>query len=56
MQSINRTVLNPLFGTVFFGTALLCVVLARLHCSGGMEPGRWNCWSAASSMWLAPLQ
>jgi len=28
MQSINVAVLNPLFGTVFFGTAVLCVVLA----------------------------
>ena len=27
MQSINVTVLNPLFGTVFFGTAVLCLVL-----------------------------
>lgn len=28
MQSINVAVLNPLFFTVFFGTAVLCVVLA----------------------------
>src|ERR1700730_14445791 len=28
MQSINVAVLNPLFGTVFFGTAVMCVVLA----------------------------
>ncbi|MDF2958899.1 MAG: hypothetical protein K0S39_634 [Paenibacillus sp.] len=28
MQSINVTVLNPLFGTVFSGTAVACVVLA----------------------------
>jgi len=27
-QSINVAVLNPLFGRVFFGTAVLCVVLA----------------------------
>jgi uncharacterized membrane protein len=27
MQSISVTVLNPLFGTVFFGTAVLCLVL-----------------------------
>ncbi|HEY4847971.1 MAG TPA: anthrone oxygenase family protein [Methylocella sp.] len=28
MQSINVAVLNPLFVTVFFGTAALCIVLA----------------------------
>ncbi|TQM15042.1 DUF1772 domain-containing protein [Pseudonocardia kunmingensis] len=28
MQQINRTILNPLFGLVFGGTALLCLVLA----------------------------
>jgi uncharacterized membrane protein len=28
MQSINATILNPLFGLVFSGTALACVVLA----------------------------
>jgi uncharacterized membrane protein len=28
MKSINVAVLNPLFFTVFFGTAVLCVVLA----------------------------
>jgi uncharacterized membrane protein len=27
MQSINVTVLNPVFGAVFFGTTLLCLVL-----------------------------
>ncbi len=27
MNSINRVILNPLFFLVFFGTALLCVVL-----------------------------
>ncbi|MBL8266202.1 DUF1772 domain-containing protein [Steroidobacter sp.] len=27
MNSINRTILNPLFFLVFFGTALLCLVL-----------------------------
>ncbi|WP_227793334.1 anthrone oxygenase family protein [Paenibacillus guangzhouensis] len=28
MQSINQTILNPLFGLVFGGTALACLVLA----------------------------
>ena len=28
MQSINQTILNPLFGIVFGGTALACLVLA----------------------------
>jgi uncharacterized membrane protein len=36
MQSINVTVLNPVFGTVFFGTALLCLVL------GMVSLFRWN--------------
>lgn len=26
MQSVNRTVLNPVFFTVFFGTAVVCLV------------------------------
>lgn len=32
MQSINIAVLNPLFGTVFMGTALTSVVLTILSC------------------------
>ena len=28
MQSINATILNPLFGTLFTGTALTSIVLA----------------------------
>jgi uncharacterized membrane protein len=36
MQSINVTVLNPVFGTVFFGTTLLCAVL------GVASLFRWN--------------
>jgi uncharacterized membrane protein len=28
MQAINSTILNPLFGLVFGGTAVLCLVLA----------------------------
>ena len=27
MQQVNRTILNPLFGVVFGGTALLCLLL-----------------------------
>jgi len=28
MQAINRTILNPLFFAVFFGTAAVCILLA----------------------------
>ena len=39
MQSINVTVLNPLFFTAFFGTAVLSLVLAIAALLGWSEPG-----------------
>jgi len=42
MQSIDETILNPTFFTVFFGTALLSLVLAVLALIG---------WSDAGSGW-----
>jgi len=42
MQSIDETILNPVFFTVFFGTALLSLVLAVLALIG---------WSDAGSAW-----
>ena len=36
MQAINRTILNPLFFTVFFGTAAACILLAV------SLPWRWH--------------
>jgi uncharacterized membrane protein len=39
MQSINATILNPVFMTAFMGTALLCVVLAVYGVVRWSEPG-----------------
>ncbi len=39
MQSINIVVINPWFMTAFFGTALLCVILAFSVMSRWSEPG-----------------
>lgn len=43
MQSINTTILSPLFLTAFMGTALLCVVLAIVAMLD---------WSGPASGWL----
>ena len=43
MQSINVVVINPVFLSVFMGTALLCVVLAIAALTG---------WSAPRSLYL----
>jgi uncharacterized membrane protein len=40
MQSINVTILNPLFFAVFFGTALVCLVLAFAAASAGSGTAR----------------
>jgi len=42
MQSINETILNPAFFSVFFGTALLSLALAVLALTG---------WSDAGAAW-----
>lgn len=39
MQSINQTILSPIFFAVFFGTALLSLVLAVLALLGWSETG-----------------
>jgi uncharacterized membrane protein len=39
MQSINVVVLNPVFLTVFSGTALVCAVLAVLSIKNWSDPG-----------------
>ena len=41
MQQINRAILNPLFGLVFGGTALLCLVLAVGAPFSGREGTAW---------------
>ena len=41
MQSINVTVLNPLFFAVFFGTAALCLALAALAIFRGAPGAPW---------------
>ena len=43
MQSINETILNPIFFTVFFGTAVLSAALAVLAVVH---------WGQAESMWF----
>jgi uncharacterized membrane protein len=43
MQSINTTILSPLFLTAFMGTALVCVVIAILAMLN---------WSGPASGWL----
>jgi uncharacterized membrane protein len=37
MQAINITVINPLFMTVLFGTAVLCVALLYFSFRGGLS-------------------
>jgi uncharacterized membrane protein len=39
MQSIDKTILNPVFFSVFFGTALLSLVLAVLALIGWSDEG-----------------
>jgi uncharacterized membrane protein len=39
MQSINVAVINPIFFAAFFGTALLCILLAVAALLGWSEPG-----------------
>jgi uncharacterized membrane protein len=39
MQSINVVVINPIFFAAFFGTALLCILLAIAALLGWSEPG-----------------
>lgn len=39
MQSINVTVLNPLFFALFFGTAVICLGLVGLACFRWTAPG-----------------
>jgi len=43
MNSINVVILNPLFLTIFMGTALICAILAVRAIIG---------WSGAGSAWL----
>lgn len=41
MQRINEVILNPLFFLVFFGTAVLCLVLLVFYLSHLDQPGAW---------------
>jgi uncharacterized membrane protein len=41
MQQINRAILNPLFGVVFGGTALVCLVLALGAPFSGRAGSAW---------------
>jgi uncharacterized membrane protein len=42
MQSINETILNPIFFAVFFGTALISLVLAVLAPLGWSDGAGWR--------------
>ena len=39
MQRINETIINPIFLALFFGTPILCVVIAIKSISGLDQPG-----------------
>jgi len=52
MQSINVAILNPVFFTVFFGTAVVCMVLAVAAFLGWSE-GRTVALLAGSLLYLA---
>jgi uncharacterized membrane protein len=41
MQRINDVILNPVFFLVFFGTALLCLVLLVFYATHLSKPGAW---------------
>jgi uncharacterized membrane protein len=41
MQRINEVILNPVFFLVFFGTALLCLVLLVFYASHLDKPDAW---------------
>ena len=38
MQSVNRTAVRPVFMTLLFGTALLCLVVGGWELAGGRRP------------------
>ncbi len=50
MQSINRTILNSVFLTVFFGTAIVC--LGLIVCSLGQRQPGWQWAIAGASTYL----
>jgi uncharacterized membrane protein len=47
MQRINDVILNPVFFLVFFGTAVLCLVLLVFYVSHLDRPGAWLACAAA---------
>ena len=47
MQAINRVILNPLFYSVFFGTALLCLVLVAAGAAGMEGVSGWAVFGSA---------
>lgn len=48
MQSINVTVLNPLFFAVFFGTGIIALVVAVATPNAWSAPGAFLSWIAAA--------
>ena len=51
MQGINSAILNPLFGLVFGGTTLLCLLLAGTRRSRRTSPTQPSGGSALPSSW-----
>ena len=49
MQGINKTAPTPVFMTLLFGTALVCVLLGASPYGGWTSPWPGGSWSAASS-------
>lgn len=47
MQQVNRTILNPLFGVVFGGTALLCLLLVL---AAPFSQGSGTAWIVAGAL------
>jgi uncharacterized membrane protein len=48
MQMINITVINPLFMTVLFGSAILCIILAYVAFRAGLTPHNMNLLAGAA--------
>jgi len=54
MQSINRVIINPLFFTVFFGTALLSIVSILLYPTLDLPVSHWV-WVGSLNYLLGPI-
>jgi len=55
MQSINRTAVSPVFMVAFFGSTVVCVLLAVYSRVLWPQHGALYCSSAACFIWLGPF-